>query len=305
MRAHSPVCSTLSAFCRTFFAEPILPNAMDPTPAPTRDTPHCEHPLHRLLEVMATLRGPRGCPWDREQSHASLVPFLIEETYELIEAIETGASEAVCDELGDVLLQVIFHARIAEEAGHYSFAEVAQGLAEKLQERHPHVFKADEILPDSKAVREAWHRNKMETRDSALDGIPSSQPALRWATQVSQRAARSGFDWNNTEEILAKLEEEMAEFQEAWGGNNEEENDEPEDKEGAEMEFGDMLFALVQLGRWRKIDPEAALRKATRKFSRRFRHMESHLRARGLHTHHQNADQWWALWDEAKRATDP
>ena len=298
----------------------------------------CDHPLHRLLEVMAALRAPEGCPWDRDQTHASLVPFLIEEAYELIEAIEADEPTALREELGDVLLQVVFHARIAQEAGRFTFAEVAEGLAEKLRLRHPHVFDKDRFnkprpakeqevseddgaraqeplaanaLPmDAEAVRGMWHREKMRGRESALDGIPSGQPALRWATQVSTRAARSGFDWRETSEILAKIEEELAEFQEAWGTA-----DEALEPEKAETEFGDILFALVQLGRWRRIDPEAALRKSTRKFANRFRHMESALRARELPNQpasepgtdgrqdagRLSSDQWWALWGEAKQ----
>ena len=248
----------------------------------------------RLLEVMAALRGPDGCPWDRAQTHHSLVPFLIEEAYELIDAIEAGQDDALREELGDVLLQVVFHARIAEERGAFSFADVAASLADKLVERHPHVF-GGEPLAGAEAVREAWHVRKMQTRHSALDGVPDALPALQWAREISARAARAGFEWNQRGEILAKIAEELAEFrqavaQRADGGASEE----------LETEFGDLLFALVQLARWQGIDAEGALRRATRKFIHRFRWMEDAIRARGLQHDQQTPSRWWALWAQAK-----
>ncbi|MEE8434932.1 MAG: nucleoside triphosphate pyrophosphohydrolase [bacterium] len=287
--------------------------------------PGCADPVARLLRVMAALRGEAGCPWDRAQTHRSLAPFLIEEAYELIEAIEDGGETsgdeisgdettgggqpapqdaAIREELGDVLLQVVFHAQIAEERGVFSFRDVAGGLADKLEARHPHVFGGD-ALPDPEAVREAWHRTKMKTRDSAMDGVPSALPALQWAHQVSQRAAREGFEWNHRGEIHDKAAEELGEFREAIsaldGGGS---------REAAEMELGDILFSLVQLARWEGIDPEAALRRSTRKFISRFRWMEEALRAQGRRSDlrqpsqqqpgRPEAGQWWALWNEAK-----
>ena len=295
-------------------------------------------PMERLLRVMAALRGEGGCPWDRVQTHRSLLPFLIEEAYELIEAIENGGGgdmgnrdggdgdgeaggqspppaspdAAIREELGDVLLQVVFHAQIAEERGAFSFQDVAGALADKLEARHPHVF-GGEPLPDPEAVRGAWHRNKMKTRDSAMDGVPSALPALQWANLVSQRAASEGFEWNHKGEIHDKAAEELGEFREALeaienggGGGG---------REAAEMELGDLLFSLVQLARWEDIDPETALRRSTRKFISRFRWMEEALRVRGnpgglKPSDHQQPGQkqagrlepgqWWALWNEAK-----
>ena len=278
-------------------------------------------PMARLLRVMAALRGQEGCPWDRAQSHRSLVPFLIEEVYELIEAIEDGGDQtsgggqpaprdaAIREELGDVLLQVVFHAQIAQERGAFSFRDVAGALADKLEARHPHVFGGDP-LPGPEAVGDAWHRAKMKTRDSAMDGIPSALPALQWAHQVSQRAAREGFEWNHKGEIHDKAAEELGEFKEAIsalesGGSREE----------AEMELGDLLFSMVQLARWEGIDPETALRRSTRKFILRFRWMEEALRSQGRPGGVKKPDlnrpglqqrgprepgQWWALWNEAK-----
>ena len=269
------------------------------TPPTDRSPPDPLEALARLLETMAALRGPDGCPWDREQTHRSLLPFLVEEAYELIEAAETGDDAALREELGDVLLQVVFHAQVGAERGAFDFAAVAAGLASKLRERHPHVF-GGTALASADAVNAAWHARKMRTRESALDGIPGGLPALQWAHQVSARAARSGFDWNHRGEILAKAAEELEEFRQALEA--------PPDApppEDAEAELGDLLFAMVQLARWQRIDPEAALRRATRKFSARFRHMEATLRARGTPTDAQDADAWWALWAEAQAAEQP
>jgi tetrapyrrole methylase family protein/MazG family protein len=259
--------------------------------------------VRRLLSVMATLRGAQGCPWDRAQTHRSLVPYLVEEAYELIEVIESGGASgdetALREELGDVLLQVVFHARIAEERGAFSFADVANTLADKLETRHPHVF-GGRPLDSPEAVRHAWHRRKMAGRDSALAGVPAAQPALNRALQVSERAARSGFEWSHEGEILAKVGEELAEFRQAAARHA---GDAPAGEAPSlqeETELGDLLFALVQLARWRRIDPESALRRATRKFMARFGWMEDTLRARGLQPDRQTPAQWWALWDEAK-----
>ncbi len=261
--------------------------------APT-DRPAPLPALQRLLETMATLRGPQGCPWDRAQTHRTLLPYLVEEAYELIEAVDGGDDAALREELGDVLLQVVFHAQVAEERGAFTMGEVAQGLADKLRERHPHVF-GGSPLDSAEAVSAAWHARTMRERRSALDGVPAALPALQWATQISGRAARSGFEWNRRGEILAKAAEELAEFRAALEARPE--APAPED---AEAELGDLLFALVQLARWQRIDPESALRRATRKFSARFRWMEERLRARGLPPSEQSAEQWWALWEQAK-----
>ena len=299
------------------------PQAPPPDGAET-PPPDGADPVERLLRVMATLRGGEGCPWDRAQTHRSLAPFLIEEAYELIEAIERGdetsgdetngdetgggqpapRDAAMREELGDVLLQVVFHAQIAEERGAFSFRDVAGALAGKLEARHPHVFGGDP-LPNSAAVQDAWHRAKMKNRDSAMDGIPAALPALQWANQVSQRAAREGFEWNHKGEIHDKAAEELGEFRAAISAL-----DDGGSRAEAEMELGDLLFSLVQLARWENIDPETALRRSTRKFIARFRWMEEALRARGAQDgeeqpgHQQpgrlEPGQWWALWKEAK-----
>lgn len=251
--------------------------------------------LH-LLEVMARLRGADGCPWDREQTHASLVPYLVEEAYELVEAIEQGRDEALCEELGDVLLQVVFHARIAEERGTFSFSEVAAKIADKLVTRHPHVFGGAEALETPEEVRRIWHEAKMKDRTSALEGVPSAQPALHWARQIGARAAQAGFDWESLEQTLAKVEEEMGEIRGALA-----QRDAPGGREALEMELGDMLFALMSLARRLKIDPDMALRRSTRKFIGRFRRMEKALHDSGERAEQQTRPQWFALWKAAKR----
>lgn len=259
--------------------------------------------ITQLLEVMAKLRGEQGCPWDREQNHATLVPYLIEEAYELVEAIEAGGDEELREELGDVLLQVVFHARIAAERGAFDFSDVAAGIADKLVRRHSHVFGGDAPLESPEAVRRKWHAEKMKSRNSALDGVPSAQPAMHWARQIGARAAQSGFDWEGTGQILAKLEEESAEVREAI--------DRRDDVDGGggggggagdlEMELGDLLFVAINLARWLKIDPDLALRRSTRKFIGRFRHMEKALHERGESAQAQTAEAWTSLWEAAKQ----
>ncbi len=297
----------------------------------------------RLLEVMARLLAPEGCPWDRAQTHRSLVPFLLEEAYELAEAIETGDDAALREELGDVLLQVVFHARLSEREGGFAFADVAGGLADKLVARHPHVF-AREKLATAEQVSDAWERRKLAGRASRLDGIPAVLPALMRAQKLGARAASAGFEWGSTEEIHAKVREELEEFklalsaaraqgdgvqgggaadgvapdgvghgagqvgagQEAAGRSRVAPPDAGQDgtRRGmadAELEFGDLLFALVQLARWSGVDAETALRRASRKFAGRFRHMEQALKAAGRDSHALDAAAWWDLWERAKQ----
>ena len=256
-------------------------------------------PVRRLLDVMAALREENGCPWDRQQTHRTLIPFLVEEAYELIEVIEQGGSEdALREELGDVLLQVAFHSRIAEERGAFSFQDVARTVAEKLVTRHPHVF-GGAPLESAEEVREQWHEAKMKTRNSALEGVPSGQPALHWARQISTRAARTGFEWESAAEIMAKLEEELAEVREAAH------QPEGDVRQAAlEEELGDLLFVVMNLARWYRVDPEAALRRTTQKFIARFQGMEKALHERGQKAGAQNPGQWRALWQEAKQADE-
>jgi len=267
----------------------------------------------RLLEVMARLLGADGCPWDREQTHRSLVPYLLEEAHELAEAIEAGDDAAMREELGDVLLQVVFHARLAEQRGGFSFADVAGALADKLVARHPHVFTGEKLATAEQVVT-AWERRKLAGRASRLDGIPDALPALMRAQKIGARAASAGFEWAGVADIHAKVREELAEFEAALtrvrggrGAGTQRSGAEPAgadaanaEQADAELEFGDLLFALTQLARWSGVDAETALRRAARKFARRFRHMERSLQAAQRDPRALDAAAWWELWERAK-----
>jgi MazG family protein len=245
--------------------------------------------IQRLREIVRRLRAPDGCPWDREQTHASLKPHLLEECYELLEAIDSGDNDQLREELGDLLLQVALHAQIAAEDGRFSLDDVAGELADKLVRRHPHVF-GESRLPDSDAVLKQWDQIKREEkieRRSALDGVPLNLPALARAQQVQAKAARIGFDWPDATGALAKVHEELAEVADATTAE-------------LEDEVGDLLFAVVNYARKRKVDAEQALLSATRKFSDRFHAVEELAHARGLEARSLTLEQLDALWDEVK-----
>ncbi len=229
--------------------------------------------IEKLLEVMRELRNPEtGCPWDVEQDFASIAPYTIEEAYEVADAIERNDMDDLRDELGDLLLQVVFHARMAEEAGAFDFDEVAGVIAEKMLRRHPHVFGTPEQRADGK-VDGSWEEIKELERarhddDSALAGIAHALPALKRAQKLGKRAARVGFDWSNRQGVHRKIHEELDELEQAVGTR---------DKQQIEEEFGDLLFAVVNLARHVDIDPEKALSGANYKFERRFRDMEREI----------------------------
>lgn len=241
--------------------------------------------LDRLLSIMARLRGPDGCEWDREQTFATIAPYTIEEAYEVADAIQRNDLVALRDELGDLLLQVVFHARMAEEAGTFDFSGVAQAISDKMEARHPHIFGDSGDSPGWEALKAAERGKNGAT--SALDGIAVALPALMRAEKLQKRAARAGFDWPDPQGPADKIAEEIAELAEA-----------PEDKQAEEA--GDLLFAAVNLVRAYGIDAEDALRAANRKFERRFRGMESlaggHERFAAL-----SLDAQEELWNEVKR----
>ncbi|TVQ57830.1 MAG: nucleoside triphosphate pyrophosphohydrolase [Rhodobacteraceae bacterium] len=255
-----------------------------------------EAALARLLDVMARLRDPEtGCPWDVEQDFASIAPYTIEEAYEVADAIERGAMDDLRDELGDLLLQVVYHARMAEEAGLFDFAAVAAGVGDKMIRRHPHVF-GDADIPDAEAQTAAWEAHKAAERGaraSALDGVALGLPALTRALKLQRRAARVGFDWGTVGPILDKLVEEAQELAAET---------EAADPDRLEDEFGDLLFVAVNLGRRLGLDPERALRRANAKFERRFRAVETGLAARGKRPEDSDLAEMDALWDAAKAA---
>ena len=241
-------------------------------------------PIDQLLSIMAQLRTPEtGCPWDIEQTFATIAPYTIEEAYEVADAIERGDLHALKDELGDLLFQVVFHARMAEEAGHFDFEGVANAISEKMLRRHPHVF-ADAEKPDWEGIKAA-ERQGMDD-DSALAGVALGLPALLRAEKLQKRAARTGFDWPDASGAKAKIIEEMAEVEAATNA------DELED------EIGDLLFAVVNWARKQGVDPEVALRRANSKFERRFRKMEALSGEAFLSL---TLDQMEGLWQQAKR----
>jgi len=254
--------------------------------------------LEALLALMARLRDPqRGCPWDRAQTFASIAPFTIEEAYEVADAIERGDPQQLRAELGDLLFQIVFHARLAEERGWFGFADVAEGIHAKLTERHPHVF-GETQATDQSQLAASWETAKAAERSArgaagVLADLPVNLPALSRAEKLTRRAARVGFDWPDAQAVVAKIHEEIGEVQAAaeQGGPAE-----------LQDEIGDLLFAVVNWARHHRIDAEAALRQAGHKFERRFAHMEALAGERGWPLARLSAAQWEALWSEAKRA---
>lgn len=252
--------------------------------------------FRELVEIMARLRAPDGCPWDGEQSHQSLKPYLLEEAYEVLEAIDQGSSEKLSEELGDLLLQIVFHAQIAAEDGSFTIDDVAERISDKLRHRHPHVF-ADVKVRDSDEVVHNWEQLKREEspnsdRQSILDGIPTALPALQRATDVQKRVAKVGFDWDDASGPAAKVREELAEVEEARGAP---------DADRVAEEIGDLLFAVVNLARSLGVDSEDALRVAVGRFSERFRAMEEMAGTRGIRLKGLTLEQLDELWEAAKQ----
>ena len=247
-----------------------------------------------LVEIMARLR--MGCPWDREQTHRTLVPYLIEETFEVVEAIEISHLDGLCEELGDLLLQVLFHAQLATEVGKFSIADVVDALSNKMVRRHPHVF-GDAVIEDVDAQWRNWERLKAlektgRERQSRLDGIPKHLGALQRGQRMQEKAARVGFDWPNVAGVLEKLSEELGELAEARRN--------PQDDPRVREELGDVFFTLVNLARALGIDAETATREANEKFYRRFAFMEAHAAADGKSISDLDTDELEELWQLAK-----
>ena len=265
--------------------------------------------IQRLLDIMAALRTPgSGCPWDLEQSFATIVPYTIEEAYEVADAVERGDFADLRDELGDLLLQVVFHARMAEEDGRFDFGGVVEAITAKMIRRHPHVFgDANNLSPNE--VKALWGEIKAEEKrlrakeraalaadvdepTGALSGVPTTLPALTRAVKLQQKASKVGFDWNDPRAVLAKLREEIDEIEAELDAND-------RDKAGGEV--GDLLFAVANLARHLDIDPESTLRGANAKFERRFGHIERRLAEQGRSPESASLDDMEALWNEAKR----
>lgn len=251
----------------------------------------CVKEISELIDVIAKLRAPDGCQWDREQTHKSLRPNMLEEAYEAVDAMDSGDMKHLKEELGDVLLQVVLHAQIASEEGAFNIEDVAKGLKDKLIHRHPHVF-GDVKVKSTKEILDNWDKLKAEEkqhRKSAMDGISKSQSALMSAQKISKKAVKTGFEWPNEESLYECIFSEFDEFKEAVKEQN---------KEHMEEEFGDILFATVNLARWNKIDAEQALLKANKKFMARFRKMEE-LATKPLSEY--SFEEYDALWKSAKK----
>lgn len=266
---------------------------MPPSPPLQNET---AHPLLALVEIMARLRDPLGgCPWDLQQTFATVAPYTVEEAYEVADAIERGDLGDLKEELGDLLLQVVFHARMAEEQGAFDFSQVAAAISEKMIRRHPHVF-GDHAYDDQAAQTAGWEALKAQERKAkaktgVLDDVPIGLPALTRAVKLTKRAARVGFDWPSTREVLDKLQEEVAELEVEIAAG---------DKDKAREELGDLLFVCANLARKLDVEPEDALRATNAKFSRRFAYIEAALGRDGRTPDQSNLAEMDALWDAAK-----
>ncbi len=262
-------------------------------PAPPRRA--AAFSLDPVVDIMARLRSPGGCVWDLEQSHPSLRRYIVEEVYEVLEAIDLADADKLCEELGDLLLQIVFHARIAEEHGEFSMQDVVDKVTEKMVRRHPHVF-GDITVRDAAEVIVNWEQIKRREhpgeRPGVLDGVPGGLPSLLRAFKLQSKAAKVGFDWNSIAPVWDKIFEELAELREAAGGD---------DKAQTEGELGDVLFSVVNLARFLDIDPETALNATNNKFVRRFAYIEASVKERGLKWENLTIEQLDNLWNEAKK----
>lgn len=265
---------------------------------PVKDTSLLNHEFVNLRHVIAELRGPNGCPWDKKQTHASLKRYLIEEAYEVLEAIDQEDDEHIVEELGDVLLQIMLHAQIGEDNGYFSIGDIIKSVTTKMIRRHPHVFGNIEVS-DAEEVVQNWEEIKKKERgihqeeeSSILDGIPKGLPSLYRAEKIQSKAAKVGFDWDKVDPIWSKIDEEIEEFQQEIKAGNELKS---------RQEFGDLLFAIVNLSRYYKIDPEQALEYTNNKFIARFHYMEQKAKETGHNLKDLNLEQLDVWWNEAKK----
>ena len=249
-----------------------------------------------LVRLMTTLRGPNGCPWDRKQTLESLKPFVIEESYEVVDAIDTNDRAALLEEIGDFLLQAVFITELTREEGSFDVYDSITAIHDKLVRRHPHVF-ADAEAKDAEEVLVNWEKLKSEERKKenkgVLSGVPASLPALLKASRLTEKAARVGFDWRGTEEVFHKVDEEIAELREAIAGG---------DASNIHDEIGDLLFTIANIARKLDVNAEEALQSTNRKFTRRFESMESRVHSEGKNLDQLTLEEMDALWDEAKAA---
>ncbi|HMA62616.1 MAG TPA: nucleoside triphosphate pyrophosphohydrolase [bacterium] len=248
--------------------------------------------LDEFLEVMETLLGPDGCKWDKKQTHKSLIPYLLEETHEVIEAINHEDPDKLKEELGDLLLHLVFQAKLSKKKGDFDFSDSIRSIKEKMIRRHPHIF-SDAEVESSSDIKQNWEKiKKEEGRDSLMEGLPKTLPSLLFARRIQERAAESNFDWKNIEPIWDKIHEETDELKSAIKTKNQDE---------IEEEFGDLLFSLVNLSRFLKVNPEEALKITNRKFVRRFQKIEEKMDESERHFSDMTLAELDSLWNEAKK----
>ncbi len=269
-------------------------NAVPPAHA-AEETSETLKQINRLIRLIKTLRGKNGCPWDKKQTPKSMSVYLIEEMYELVEAIESADAAEVCEELGDVLFHIFFIASIFKDSGMFDISQVTDTINRKMIRRHPHVF-GDETAESIDDIKNNWRKIKKQektdqSKTSVLDSIPSSLPSLMRAYRISERAAGTGFDWYNVTEVVEKVEEEIKEFKQASKLKN---------KKEAALEFGDILFTLVNVARFSGFHPDTALSDATRKFEKRFRYMEAQLTKKGKRIEDLSREEMDQAWEETK-----
>jgi len=252
--------------------------------------------FQKLVDVVDTLMGDDGCPWDRVQTRETLKPYLVEETYETLEALDRGDPEEIKDELGDLLYQILFHARISRNRNEFDISDVVSAITDKMVRRHPHVFKEakcdtpDEVVTQWEEIKK--NEKASARRESVLDGVPRSLPGLKRAQELQKKAAKHGFDWDKIDEVFSKLDEEIAEFKEALVAG---------DEKAAAGELGDILFVLVNIGRFKKIDAEEALRATNNKFIARFHHIERQVAKAGKTLKETPLDELETHWQDAKK----
>lgn len=254
--------------------------------------------FNRLLEIMAALRGEKGCPWDKEQTRESLKPFIVEEAYEVLEAIDEKSPDAIKEELGDLLFQIVFQCQVAKEMGEFDMSDVIEKIGSKMITRHPHVFGEADYKTSAEVLVhwEAQKKKEGKMRESVLEGIPKTLPSLLRAHRIQDRASRVGFDWDRVEDVITKLEEELGEFRAALQSKRQKE---------IEDELGDIFFALVNISRFVGINPEDALRKTISKFISRFRYIEMAAAERGRKLSDMTLAEMDAIWEEAKSNENP
>ena len=269
---------------------------MEDSPLTSKASTPGKNPFETLIELIDVLRGDSGCPWDKKQTPTSIAVYLIEEIFELFDAISADNPEDICEELGDVLFQIFFIARLFQEKGRFSIEDVARINAEKMTRRHPHVF-GKENAQTTETIRERWHQIKMKEKKRApdgsiLDSVPARLPALMRAYRISERAARTGFDWPDLNGVVQKVEEEWSEFKSALTKT---------DKNQIALEFGDLLFTLMNVARFVGVHPETALTASTQKFARRFKKMESVASEKGRKLDSLTMDEMDDLWEAVKK----